>query len=136
MKRTILTVALSLGLVFSIQAQDNAAFKNDAIKLVKMGSNAADASMGQVYQMIPGEKLEKFKQELDPIMENFYKKLGEKSMEFYTHDEVKAILKFYESEIGKRHLKVQEEMTKISVGSMGQELQMELMPLMEKYLGG
>lgn len=136
MKRTILTVALSLGLVFSIQAQDNEAFKKDAIKLAKMGSNAAEASMDQVYKMVPDEKLDKFKQELNPIMENFFNKLGEKSMEYYTHDEVKAILKFYESEIGKRYLKVQEEITKLSAGSMGQELQLELMPIMEKYLGG
>jgi len=136
MKKTILILALLVGTVFNLQAQENDAFKEDAIRLAEMGSKAAEVSLNQVYTMIPEDKVEDFKKELSPIMQNFYKKIGEKSMELYTHDQVKEILKFYDSEIGQKHLEVQEEMTKLTMGTMAQELQMELMPLMQKYMSG
>jgi hypothetical protein len=70
-------------------------------------------------------------------MQNFYVKLGEKSMEYYTHDEVKAVLKFYETEVGQKHLKIQEEMTVQAMsGELAQELQAKLMPILEKYMSG
>jgi len=136
MKKTILIIALIIGSVFSIQAQEDEAFMKDAVKLAEMGSKAAEASLSQVYNMIPEDKVEDFKKELDPVMQEFYKKLGEKSMEFYTHEDVKEIIAFYESEIGQKHLEVQEEMTKLTMGTMAQELQMKLMPIMQKYMQG
>lgn len=132
MKKTVLAIALFIVASFSVQAQDDA-FTKDAIKLAEMGSKSAEASLNQVYNMIPEDKVENFKKELDPIMKTFYAKLGEKSMEYYSHDEVKDILEFYESEIGQKHLKVQEEMTKAAMGSLAQDLQMKLMPLIQKY---
>lgn len=136
MKNTILTLALLLGSVFSLQAQDNAAFKQDAIQLAEMGSKAAEASLEQVYKMIPEDKVDDVKKELQPIMQNFYRKVGEKSMEYYTHEQVKEILEFFNSDIGQKHLEVQEEMTKVTMGSMAQELQTKLMPLVQKYMSG
>lgn len=136
MKNTFLILALLLGTAFSLQAQDNEAFKQDAIQLAEMGSKAAEASLDQVYQMIPDDKVADFKKELQPIMQDFYRKVGEKSMEYYTHEEVKDILKFYKSDIGQKYLEVQEEMTKVTMGAMAQELQMELMPVMQKYMAG
>jgi len=135
MKKSILIIALCIATAFSVKAQDEA-FMKDAVKLSTINSGVVEASLSQVYTMIPEDKVEAFKKELNPIMQEFYKKLGEKSMEYYTHDEVKAILKFYESEVGQKHLKVQEKMTKESMGSMSQELQMKLMPLIQKYTQG
>jgi len=133
MKKTILVIALFIAASFNLQAQ-NDQFKKDAIKLVELNSKAVEASLGQVYTMIPEDKVEDFKKDLNPILKEFYLKLAEKSMEFYTHDQVKEILKFYESEIGQKHIEVQEEMTKASMGPMAQELQMKLMPLVQKYM--
>ena len=132
MKKTILlTVALCLGTFISVQAQDEA-FKGDALKLTKMSSGAIEANMSQVYTMIPEDNLEAFKKELKPVMEDFYVKLAEKSMEYYSHDEIKKLLDFYNSDIGQKNLEVQEKMTKETMG-MAQELNMKLMPLIQKY---
>ncbi|TKS57608.1 DUF2059 domain-containing protein [Mesohalobacter halotolerans] len=132
MKKTILlTVALCLGTFISVQAQDEA-FKEDALKLTKMSSGAVEANMSQVYTMIPEDNLEAFKKELKPVMEDFYVKLAEKSMEYYSHDEIKKLLDFYNSDIGQKNLEVQEKMTKETMG-MAQELNMKLMPLIQKY---
>lgn len=133
MKKTILlTVALVIGTFVSVQAQDEA-FVQDAFKLTKMSSSGSiEASMSQVYTMIPEDNVEAFKKELQPIMDDFYMKLAKKSTEYYTHEEVKELLNFYNSELGKKSLKVQEKMTKESMG-MAQELNMKIMPLIQKY---
>jgi len=135
MKKSILIIALFVAATFNVQAQDEA-FMEDAVKLATINSSSVEASLSQVYTMIPEDKVEAFKKELNPIMEEFYNKIGAKSMEYYSHDEVKAILKFYNSEIGKRHLEVQDKITKETMGSMAQELQMKLMPLIQKYTQG
>lgn len=130
-KSILITIALFVGMISNVQAQDEA-FKEDALKLTKMASGAVDANLGQIYTMIPEDKVEDFKKELKPIMEGFYTKLAMKSMEYYTHDEVKELLSFYDTEIGKKSLEVQSKMTKESMG-MAQELSMKLMPLVQKY---
>jgi len=134
MKKTIaITLLLFIGTIINVNAQDEA-FKADAIKLVKLSSDAAEVGLGQVYTMIPEAKLDAFKQELKPVMDRYYEKIAVKSMEHYTHEDVKALLKFYNSDLGKKYLKVQEEMAKAVMGPMAQELQRELMPIMQKYM--
>lgn len=130
-KSILITVALFVGMMFNVQAQDET-FKEDALKLTKMASGAVEANLGQIYTMIPEDKVEDFKKELQPILDEFYTKLAMKSTEYYTHDEVKELLSFYDSEIGKKSLEVQAEMTKESM-NMAQELSMKLMPLVQKY---
>ena len=132
MKKTILlTIALFIGTLINVQAQDEA-FKEDALKLTKMSSNAVEASMGQVYTMIPEDKVEDFKKEFKPIMNDYYEKLAVKSMDYYTHEEVKELLKFYNSDIGQKLLDVSTKITKESM-IMAQELNGKLMPLIQKY---
>ena len=136
MKKTILmTMLLFFGAMTTISAQDDA-YKADAVKLVKLSADAAEAGLAQVYTMIPEAKLDAFKKELEPVMNRYYEKIAVKSMEYYTHDDIKKLLKFYNSELGQKNLKVQEEMAKAAMGSMAQELQQDLMPIMQKYLSG
>ena len=136
MKKTILvSLLLFVVAISNVQAQDNA-FKADAVKLVKLSSDAAEAALEQVYVMIPEEKLEGFKKELEPVMDRYYEKIAIKSMEYYTHEDVKQLLKFYNSELGKKNLKVQEEMAIAAMGPMAQELQRDLMPMLQKYMSG
>ena len=130
-KSILITVALFIGTMFSVQAQDEA-FKEDAYKLTKMSSSAVEASMGQIYTMIPEDKLDDFKKELKPIMDDYYMKIAEVSMKYYTHEEVKELLGFYNSKIGKKSIEVQSKLTKESMG-MAQELNVKLMPLIQKY---
>lgn len=136
MKKSILiTLLFFLGTITQLHAQDET-FKADAVKLVKLSSDAAEAGLAQVYMMIPEAKLDAFKKELEPVMNRYYEKIAVKSMEHYTHDDVKALLKFYNSDLGKKYLKVQEEMAKAVMGPMAQDLQRELMPIIQKYMSG
>lgn len=132
MKKTILIIALIAGSIFSIQAQENEAFKKDALELIKKSEGMVDSMMEQLYTMIPEDKVEDFKKELKPIMDEYYEQAAEVSMKHYTHEEVKEVLKFYNSEIGQTMMEKQGEITKETM-ALSQGLQMKLMPLIQKY---
>jgi hypothetical protein len=131
MKKTFLVIALFIAASFNVQAQDSE-FKEDALKMTKMAEGMVDSMMGQLYSMIPEDNLEAFKKELNPIMDEYYVNATEVSMKHYTHEEVKEILKFYESEIGQTMLEKQGKIMKETM-ALSQGLQMKIMPLVQKY---
>jgi len=132
MKRLFVLIAI-LGMTqMSVAQSDNKAFKEDAMKLIKVSNNAVEASFSQVYAMIPDENLDAFKKELKPIMDNYYEKMAVISMDVYTHEEVKKLLEFYNSKLGKKFIEAQTEITKKAM-RMGQELSAEIMPVVQKY---
>ncbi len=51
-------------------------FVKDALKLTKLSNDAVEASFGQVYAMIPDDRLDYLKEELKPILERYYKKVA------------------------------------------------------------
>lgn len=132
MKKTILVFALLIVANFSLQAQDKEAFKKDALKMTKMSEGMVDSMLGQLYAMIPEDKVEDFKKEMKPIMEEYYEQAAEVSMKHYTPEEVKEILDFYESEIGQTMLKKQGDIAQETM-ALSQGLQMKIMPLIQKY---
>ncbi len=132
MKKTILIIALLVGTTFSLQAQENEAFKKDALELIKKSEGMVDSMLDQLYTMIPEDKLEDFKKELNPIMQEYYEQAAEVSMKHYTHEEVKEILEFYNSKIGETMMEKQGEITKETM-ALSQGLQMKVMPLIQKY---
>lgn len=132
MKKTILIIALLVGTTFSLQAQENEAFKKDALELIKKSEGMVDSMLDQLYTMIPEDKVEDFKKELNPIMQEYYEQAAEVSMKHYTHEEVKEILEFYNSKIGETMMEKQGEITKETM-ALSQGLQMKVMPLIQKY---
>lgn len=131
MKKTLFILLICLGSFATSFAQNNS-FKDDAVKLTKLSNDAVEAAFGQMYSMIPAEKLEAFKTELKPIKDNYYIKMAEISMEYYTHEDVKQLLKFYDTELGQKVLKTQTKLTERSM-EMVQSLSMKMMPLLQKY---
>ncbi|MFD0932099.1 DUF2059 domain-containing protein [Psychroflexus salinarum] len=131
MKKTLLVLLICLG-NYSISLAQDDAFKEDALKLTKLSNDAVEASFGQLYAMIPAENLEAFKNDLKPIMNDYYSKVAEMSMEYYSHEDVKRLLEFYNSELGQKLLDTQSKLT-VKTLQMGQELGMKLMPLVQKH---
>jgi hypothetical protein len=82
--------------------------------------------------MISTENLDSFKKDLEPVMDTYYSKVAEMSMEYYSHEDAKQLLKFYESELGEKRLETQSKLAVKSM-KMGQGLSMKLMPLVQKY---
>ncbi|AXG74274.1 DUF2059 domain-containing protein [Flavobacterium arcticum] len=116
-------------------AQD-AAFKADVKKLLDLSgaTGQMDVAKKQVISMVPADKQEAFTKEfeasLQPVLEiqqNFY-------LTEFTHDEVKQIIKFYESPAGKKMAQKAAKLTEVTMPII-QEWSMELQGIIMKYQG-
>ena len=101
MKKLILSVVVLLVAQLTM-AQD--AFKEDVIKVIKASGSAAqmEGAKDQIKAMIPEAKFEEFSKDFDATLPSLYDGIAKIYMETYTHEEVKAMLKFYDSPIGQK----------------------------------
>lgn len=132
MKKLLLSIALLLIAQMTI-AQD-ASFKADVLKLISI--SGADAQIKlvkpQVLSMIPENKKESFSKDFDASIPGLLEKMANIYMEIYTPADIKAMIAFYESPVGK---KMNEKAGELGQKSMqaGQEWSQELQGLMAKY---
>ncbi|NHN27681.1 DUF2059 domain-containing protein [Flavobacterium jejuense] len=114
-------------------AQD--AFKQDVLKVLKASGSAAQMEMAkdQVMGSIPEDKKADFAKDFDASLPSLYDKMAKVYMEIYSHDEVKQMLKFYESPVGKKMTEKASELTKRNMAA-AQEWGMELQGMMMKYM--
>lgn len=102
MKKVLVTLMFILVAQLSV-AQD-AAFKADVMKVITMSGSDAQMKMAkkQILSMIPEAKQAGFLVEFDASMPALYDKIAKVYMETYTPEDVKAMIKFYESPVGKK----------------------------------
>lgn len=132
MKKLILTVAIILVSQFGM-AQD--AFKADVLKVLKASGSGAQMELAkeQVIGSIPEEKRADFSRDFNASLPSLYDKMAKVFMETYTHDEVKQMIKFYDSPVGKKITEKASELTEKNMAA-AQEWGMELQGLMMKYM--
>lgn len=101
MKKIFLTVII----VFLTQAgfaQDT--FKADVQKMLELtGSTAqADIAKKQILTMVPDTKKAEFVKEFDALVPAYLVYLEKFYMENFTHEEIKQMIKFYETPVGRK----------------------------------
>lgn len=133
MKKIILLFALVLTTQF-VSAQD-AAFKADVLKVIKMSGSTAqmESAKKQIMAMIPESKHAEFSKDFEASMPALYDKLAVIYMKEYTPADIKEMIKFYESPVGK---KIAEKAGVLFEQSMlaGQEWGAGLQEMMMKYM--
>jgi len=134
MKKFILVFACVFAAQFSIAQQDEA-FKKDVLKLMEVsGSNAAmDVAKNQILKMIPATKQDAFLVEFNASLPALYDKIAAVYMEVYTKQDVKDMLTFYGTPLGKKmaaNAGVITEKSQAAGAEWGQSLQ----PLLMKYM--
>lgn len=133
MKKLILSIAFvcvaQLGMA---QSQD--AFKKDIIEMIKASGSAGQMSIAkdQILTMISEDKQADFIKEFDATLPALYDKMAEVYMKNYTHEDVKEMLKFYNTPIGKKITANSEKITKEAMAA-SQEWAMGLQGMMMKY---
>lgn len=132
MKNVFLSIAFVLIAQMSM-AQD-ANFKADVVKLISI--SGADGAMKvaklQILNVIPAVNKENFSKEFDASMPSMYDKMANIYMEIYTPEDIKGMIVFYESPIGKKMSEKSGELTQKTMLA-GQEWGKELQAIMEKY---
>ncbi|OYQ39549.1 hypothetical protein CHU92_04725 [Flavobacterium cyanobacteriorum] len=114
-------------------AQD--AFKQDVIKYLDMSGQAKTFEMltQDIVKNIPAEKQADFKKELNASIKDLMGKIAEIYMKEFTHEDIKAAIKFYESPVGKKFNSKSSVLYQQSQ-AVGQEWGMGLQQLMMKYM--
>lgn len=102
MKKVFLTFAFVL--VAQIGLAQDEAFKKDVMKLVESAGSTSSMKVAkdQILKMIPADKQAAFQKDFDAMMPGLYDKIAKIYMETYTKEDVKAMLAFYATPVGKK----------------------------------
>lgn len=132
MKKVILSIVFVLIAQMCISQDVN--FKADVLKLISI--SGADAQINilkpQVLKIIPDDKKENFSKEFDASVVVLEDKMAKIYMEIYTPEDVKGMIVFYESPIGKKMNDKAAELGQKSL-QVGQDWGVELQGLIAKY---
>lgn len=127
-----------LVLIFLLSAQigmaQNDDFKTDVIKFISI--SGADAQMkvmkSQILKIIPEEKQTAFQKEFDATMPSLYDKMAKVYMGIYSREDIKEMIKFYESPVGKK-MNENTEIIAEKLFEAGQDWGIELQEVFMKY---
>lgn len=133
MKKIILLIALILSSGVAM-AQDEA-LKKDVMRLIEANGSNAQMKMAkdQILKMIPAEKHSAFIVEFDATLPSLYDKLAKVYMDTYTKDDIKAMLAFYDTPVGKKMQSKNAEIMEKSQ-TAAQEWGQGLQGMMMKYM--
>ena len=135
MKKLIVTAALLL--VANLGIAQTQEFKNDVKRMITIsgaaGSSQIEMAKKQVMPMIAADKQEAFSKEFDALLTGFMTEIEKFYLTEFTHDDIKQILKFYDSPVGK---KMTQKATALSerIAPQTQELGGKVQELVMKYM--
>jgi len=125
--------------VFAFVAQagfaQEKATREDVYKVIERSGAAGqmNAAKKQILPMIPQDKQAAFVVEFDAILKKANEKTVDVYLEEYTKDDIKAILAFYDSPVGKKMAEKAEVIATKSQEAMA-GLQGEIQTMMMKYM--
>ena len=133
MKKLVFTVAFAILTTVSF-AQDKPSTA-DVMKVIeKSGAQGQmNAAKKQILTMIPSDKQAAFLIEFDSIIAKSQDKTADVYIAEYTKEDIKAMLAFYDSPVGKKMADKAEKIAEKSQESM-MEIQTELQTMMMKYM--
>jgi hypothetical protein len=120
----------------AITAPVDEAFKKDVIKVIQKNGSAGqlNSAKNQILGMIPEDKHAAFLVEFEALMPRVYDGMAKVYMEVYTKADIKAMLTFYDSPVGKKMTEKASEISEKSMAS-AQELNGEIQAMVMKYMG-
>ena len=132
MKNLIILIALCFTL--SLQAQDDSDFKNETIEFIKLtGSGAAfEGAIDQIGMMVSEENKAAYTKEARATLGGIYDKIAALYMEEFTHKEIKELIAFYKTDLGKKLAEKQLGLMQKAMMA-GQTWGMEVQAIAQKY---
>ena len=129
-----LLIAFALIFSFSITAQEQSEFKEETIQFIKMTGSADlfTSAIDQVGAMVPADKKEAYKKEARATLDDLYSDLADIYMKEFTHEDVKELVAFYKTDLGKKLASKQGLLAQKGM-SAGQSWGMDLSQIAQKY---
>lgn len=132
MKKLLFAIAFIFTL--TIQAQDNSEFKTQTIEFIKL-TGTADAfnnAISQIGAMVPADKKEAYTKEAIGTLDDLYSKLADVYMKEFTEEDIKELVAFYNTDLGKKLASKQTHLVQSGM-AIGQTWGMELSQIAGKY---
>lgn len=133
MKKVFTILAVVIATQFGFSQED--AFKKDAAKLIEASGTAVhfDMVLDQIKTMVPEDKHQELTEDFNSTLPDLYAKIAEVYTEEFTHDDIKQMLAFYNSEIGKKLASKQKDIVERSAVA-GEQWGLDLQMIMMKYM--
>lgn len=133
MKKLFIAATMLLSVQF-VSAQ-SADIKKDAIEAIKISGAAAGitAVLEPIMEQMPEEKRADFKKEFEAALPSLYESMANSMIKYYSHDDIKKMLEFYNSPVGLKMQKNAKQITKDQMKA-GEEWGMQLQGLLMKYM--
>lgn len=115
-------------------AQDQEMFKKDAVEFIKLTGSASafQNAIEQIGLMVPEDNKEAYLIEAEDTLAGLYEDIAELYMREFTHDEIKELSKFYNTDLGKKL--ATKQLTLSQQGMMlGQTWGMEVQQIAQKH---
>lgn len=134
MKKFLIVCTFALAVSTQIQAQENTEFKTQTIEFIKLtGAGAAfENAIAQIGAMVSDANKEAYTKEANRTLEGLYNKMAELYMAEFTQDEIKELVGFYKTDLGKKLAEKQLGLTQKSM-MYGQTWGMEVQGIAQKY---
>ncbi len=133
MKKFLTLLVVVATVQFGFSQEDS--FKKDVLRFMEMsGATAPIKSVAeQIKTMVPEEQHEEFQKDFDATLPSLFSKIADAYMEEFTHQDIKQILAFYESEVG-RKLSDKQAILYDKAEQAGEHWGLDLQLVMMKYM--
>jgi uncharacterized protein len=131
--KKILLVGMFM-VAIATNAQDTSDFKNETIEFLKLtGAGAAfENAIAQIGAGVSQENKEAYTNEAKGTLDGLYSKMADLYMEEFTQDEIKELVAFYNTDLGKKLAEKQLALTQKAM-MFGQSWGMEVSGIAQKY---
>tara|TARA_R110002050_G_scaffold293182_1_gene449365 strand:+ start:38743 stop:39150 length:408 start_codon:yes stop_codon:yes gene_type:complete len=134
MKKVLLVCMFMVAIVTQAQEQDNSEFQIETVELIKLtGAGAAfENAIAQIGTMVSETNKEAYTKEANGTLSGLYIKMAELYMAEFTQDEIKELVAFYHTDLGKKLAEKQLGLTQKAM-MFGQSWGMEVQTIAQKY---
>ncbi|MCF8274490.1 MAG: DUF2059 domain-containing protein [Flavobacteriaceae bacterium] len=131
--KKILLVCMFI-VAITTNAQDSSDFKNETIEFLKLtgAGTAFENAIAQIGAGVSQENMEAYTNEAKGTLVGLYSKMADLYMEEFTQDEIKELVAFYNTDLGKKLAEKQLALTQKAM-MFGQSWGMEVSGIAQKY---
>ena len=125
---------MTLGLTLNLNAQSDDSYKNETIEFIKLtgATKAFQGAIDQIGQMVPEDKKVDYVTEAEATLDDLYSQMADIYMAEFTHDEIKDLIAFYQTALGRKLATKQMTLTQKGMG-LGQKWGMKVSAIAQKY---
>lgn len=133
MKKALLFL-LIVAFATQSQAQDNSKFQKETVEFIKLtgAGSAFENAISQIGAMVPETNKAAFIAEASQTLDPLYVKMAQLYMAEFTQEEIKELVAFYHTDLGKKLATKQLSLTQKAM-SFGQSWGMEVQAIAQKH---